>query len=342
MSSDKQHTVFMTGATGLVGSYLARLLVKKGYYVRALARKGADLSLLSEAREKVDLLEGSVGDLDVIEAGLKGAGVVVHAAGKVTFDPRKNKELTAVNQIATRTMVNAALDAGTEHFLHVSSIAAIGRSLDMGVITENTPWQDNPMNSIYARSKFAAEREVWRAHAEGLQMSLVNPGLVMGAGYWERSSLKLLMRVYKGLPFLPSGSAAFVDVRDLAHVMLGIIEHGPTNERLITAPYNLRWSDVIPRIAELMGRRAPTRDLPAVLEKVAPYLLSLQARVTGTEQDVTRESLRISKVDFQFRSINEHLLHGFQYLPFEESLRDAVEAFMATYPKGGKFAVLDF
>ena len=341
MIKDQQHTVFMTGATGLVGSYLARLLVKNGYHVRALVRKDADRSLLAEAREKVEYFIGGVGDLDIIEEGMKGADIVVHAAGKVTFDPRKKKELTQVNQQATRTMVNAALDAGTGHFLHVSSIAAIGRSLDLGVITENTPWQENPMNSIYARSKFAAEREVWRAHAEGLQMSIINPALVMGAGFWQRSSLKLLMRVYKGLPFLPLGSAAFVDVRDLAKVMALIIKNGPTNERLITAPYNMKWSEVIPRLAEMMGKRAPTRELPVILEKVAPYLLRLQASITGMEQDITKESLRISKVDFEFNTVNGHLIPGFQYRSFDETLRDTIEAFMSSYPKGKKFEVLD-
>jgi dihydroflavonol-4-reductase len=335
-------TIFLTGATGLVGSYAARWLVSRGHEVRALVRPESRLDLLAEARDKVAYVQGDLSDWEALERGMRGADAVVHAAGMVSMDMRKKRQLRQINAEATALMTHVALDVGVPHFAFISSIAAIGRSTDEQHIDEETAWQDSPYNSVYARSKFAGEREVWRAGEEGLPFSIINPAVVLGAGFWKESSASFFRQVYKGLPFMPGGSTAFVDVRDLAQLIGAVVEGGPTGERLIAAAENASWREVIAVTARCMDRPSPGRAMPDWLGTVAPTLARIQRLFSGGEPLVTSESLRLAQAKYTYHTGRAKERYGFAYRSLEETIRESVGVFLKTFPQGKNWGVLGF
>lgn len=336
----KDTTVFLTGANGFVGSYIARMLVSRGLSVTGLILPGTDTVLLGEAASNVRFLEGSLDDWDILETGMQGADVVIHAAGSVSMDPSRRKMLQQVNQLGTRQMVNAALEVGVPHFIHISSITAIGISMDPQEIDEDTPWQDSPLNLLYARSKFAAEREVWRASEEGLPMSIINPGLVVGAGKWKETSCKIILDAYRGIPFLPPGSNAFIDVRDLARIVLKAIELGPSGDRLIAAPVNASWAEYYRTAGHYFGKKPPQKFTPHWFEPVAHYLEKISALLAGRDRGLDRNVLRVARGHFSYHSRRPERLEGITFHTLDETLRDTAAAFMDSYPKGVDFAIL--
>ena len=340
MVTTSKSPIFITGCNGLVGSYITRLIVRSGYPVIGLVVPGSGLELLGDAAGSIEVVEGTLEDWEVLRDGMERARVVIHAAGSVTMDPSRNMLLQRVNQEGTRRMVDIALDTDIDHFIQISSITAIGISTDPQEINEDTPWQESPLNLLYARSKFAAEREVWRAAEEGLPMSIINPGLVIGAGRWSETSSKLILDAYKGNPYLPKGSNAFVDVRDVAAVVLRAIELGPSNDRVIAAPINATWAEYMSKMAVALGKKPPTQTTPQWFEPVASLLEKLQALVQRRERAFGMQTLRMVRGNFHYHSARPDRLAGIRFHSLDESIRDNARAFLDSYPKGKGYAIL--
>ncbi|MBY0424921.1 MAG: SDR family NAD(P)-dependent oxidoreductase, partial [Cytophagales bacterium] len=174
--------VFITGATGLVGSFLAKKFLDNGYQVRALKRKESNISLVEAFYDKIEWIIGDLLDAESLETGIKGADIVIHAAAIVSFNPRDKEKMFQNNINGTANMVNLAIKLKTPRFCHVSSIASLGRNEEIATIDENTKWKDSELNSNYAISKYLGELEVWRGIEEGLNAVIVNPSTVLGPG----------------------------------------------------------------------------------------------------------------------------------------------------------------
>ena len=180
--------IFVTGASGLLGSHLIQSLVAKGKMVRALYRnqipsfKGA---------EKVQWVEGDLLDIISLEAAIEGAQQVYHAAAIVSFSPSKAAIMIKANQEGTANLVNICIDQKVEKLVFVSSVAALGRIREDAPIDETMHWTPETSNSIYGKSKYLAEMEVWRGMAEGLNIAIVNPVIIFGAGDWNKGSSEI-------------------------------------------------------------------------------------------------------------------------------------------------------
>ena len=173
--------IFVTGATGLVGSYLVRHLLAQGKNnIRALRRSESNTKLVADFYDLVTWVEGDILDLPSLEDAMDGVQQVYHCAAMVSFEPRNVARMMKVNVEGTANVVNTAMFRGVEKLVHVSSIAAIGRNLRQPDVTENSKWQRSPINSNYAISKYLAEQEVWRGSVEGLAVGIVNPSVEIG------------------------------------------------------------------------------------------------------------------------------------------------------------------
>ena len=166
--------IFVTGGTGLVGSHLLYDLLRSGQHVRALKRKDSKLQNVekvfsyytSSSRQLFNQIEWVDADLLDVYSLLKvldGVDHIYHCAAMVSFEPKHQQEMMYSNVEGTTNLVNAALTKNVKKFCHVSSIATIGREEHNPVITESMYWKTSPDHSNYALSKYAAEREVWRA-----------------------------------------------------------------------------------------------------------------------------------------------------------------------------------
>jgi nucleoside-diphosphate-sugar epimerase len=228
-------------------------------------------------------------------------------------------------------MVNFALDSDVNQFIHVSSTAAIGSDSQFtdGLKRESNRWNPNDEVSGYSLSKFSAEKEVWRAEEEGLPISIVNPSVMFGPGSWEESSLTIFRTLRKGLKYYTKGSNAFVDVRDVATLILKLIETGKTGERYLVTGSNLKFKELFDRICGQMQVKAPYKLAGPFLTRLAWRLSGILGRIRGKRPTITKESARSSQNDSQFS--NEKLLRDFpefKFTPIEETIAITIKGRM--------------
>jgi len=203
--------ILVTGGTGLVGSHLLLKLIKQGNVVRALMHNEKSIEKVkktfswyesnpADLLDKIEWVSGNILDIYTLENALPGVEQIFHCAAKVSFDKSDRSSLLTVNQKGTANLVNAALEARVKKICHVSSVSALGKTQQGETITENHFWKTSRQNSIYAISKYAAEREIWRGHEEGLKAVVINPSIIIGPGDWKSGSTRLFSTIWKGSP----------------------------------------------------------------------------------------------------------------------------------------------
>jgi nucleoside-diphosphate-sugar epimerase len=327
----KDKRIFVTGATGFVGSYLVRYLVKCGYTnIIALKRSTSPMDLVTKVADKVTWAEGDVLDAPFLEDLLRGGiDEIYHCAAVISFSPRDRETMYRINVEGTANIVNLALDFKVRKLVHVSSIAAIGRVERDPYVSENTKWQRSPINSHYAISKFQAEQEVWRGIAEGLTAAIVNPSVIVGSQFWHQGTGKLFEQVWKGLRFYTEGVTGYVDVRDVVRFMVKLMESDIDNQRFILNSENLKYKIFFEEIAKILHKKPATIKVTPLLRELAWRAEWLKSKITGQQPLITKETARISGTTFYFN--NEKSLKAFPdftYTPILNTIKETGEQFL--------------
>jgi dihydroflavonol-4-reductase len=315
-------TVFITGATGFLGSHLACLMLKQGYRVVAMRRNPKSEGLFAQIHQFHQLpqayqpqwVAGNVLDIDDLCDAMVGVDVVFHCAAKVSFERKDKDALMFNNVIGTRNVVNACLKNNIGQLVYASSVAAIGRTENEAPITEKTDWVDSKYNSQYAVSKNLAEQEVWRGKEEGLQVAIVNPGIILGYGDGKSGSNQLYHMILKGLPFCPVGGNGFVGVEDVAKLMLHLFENNLWNERYLCIAENLKYQHVFNQLADAMGVKQPKYTIDGVLYHVL-VLFSTALEKFGNKPPIPSDSIKSSHQNSVYHSIHKEALKDFQFTP---------------------------
>src|SRR5690606_14468045 len=154
--------IAVTGANGLLGSFIVRKLLEKKEPFVALKRAGSDTTLLDDVSSSIEWRNADVTDTVALEESLQGITTVIHTAATVSFNPRKASFVMECNVQGTRNVVNLCLAAGIKRLVHISSVAALGRQKNQWLVDETNQWVDSPLNSVYGHSKYLAELEVFR------------------------------------------------------------------------------------------------------------------------------------------------------------------------------------
>ena len=287
----------VTGANGLLGAHVVLELALQGKDVVAGHREGADLSEAQAFFTRFDGQNGAlfnkvewtvldVLDISALEEGIKHIKTVFHCAGYVSFEQRDFEKMLRVNEQGTANVVNACIKSGAI-LCHVSSVAVFHNLDYTAAIDETVFWKKSGRESGYAISKYAAEREVWRGIEEGLQAVIVNPAVILAAGFWKRSSSKVLDAVYKGNPFYTAGTTAYVAASDVAKIMLLLVEKKIFSQRFILLENCYSYRQVLSLMARALGKPAPRIPVPkqalmliARIEKLIAWLRGKPARVT--------------------------------------------------------------
>ncbi|GAB3884051.1 NAD-dependent epimerase/dehydratase family protein [Spirosoma agri] len=337
MASSLRNPVFITGATGFIGSHIARRYLAEGQPVSALKRPDSGYGMAADVADQITWYAGDILDIPSLEAAIHPQTDVIHAAAIVSFVPKDRDQMERINVEGTANVVNVCLNAGVRKLGFVSSVAAIGRPVSKGGKTsdlihvdETQKWEESPNNSTYAKTKYRAELEVWRGVAEGLNAVMVNPSIVLGAGDWNRSSLQLIKYVHDERPFYPAGLVNYVDVLDVTDALVSLMQAEVTARRFILNGGTIPYRSLLEQIAAELGKRPPTKRVSPTLTRLLWPLEAIRARVLGKQPLITRETARSSSSMYAYDGLQIKQVLGFQYRPLSKTLKRVADAFQQT------------
>lgn len=326
--------ILVTGGTGFLGSYLIRALVAAGKPVRALYRQQPS-PRLEDISDKIEWIQGDILDVCSLEDAMAGVTQVYHCAAVVSFQADARERLMKINVEGTANVVNMALDAGVRKLLYVSSVAAIGRAKEGAEINEDCEWEDNKNNSRYAISKFQGEMEVRRGIAEGLDAVIVNPSIILGAGFWDDGSGTLLKNAWKEFPYYTTGVNGFVDVEDVVKAMIQLMDSDIQAERFILSADNWDYRQLFTTMAHSLGKKPPHIAAKPWMAEVVWRVEKVKGMLTGKRSVVTKETARTAQLKVYYS--NRKLLDAlpeFRFRPLEDTIQHIAAAFLQERTSG--------
>lgn len=293
--------ILVTGGTGLVGSHLLYDLVKAKKKVRAIYRRPHKLetvkhvfSYYSETWESpyntIEWVEADLTDIPKLQTAFNGVTHVYHCAAFISFEPDKYRTLRKINIGGTANIVNLCISHAVKKLCYVSSIATIGHHANPNtLITETTTWNPEEDNSVYSITKYGAELEVWRGTQEGLDAVIVNPGIIIGPGFWRGGgSGSLFYQIYKGRNYYTKGSSGYVDVKDVVAIMQQLIDSSIKNENYILISENLSFKDFNNKVSKALHiNKAP--------KEIKPWQLQLAWRIDWLYHKLFGKRRKLSK-----------------------------------------------
>ncbi|MBW0177056.1 NAD-dependent epimerase/dehydratase family protein [Sediminibacterium sp.] len=310
--------ILVTGATGLVGTHLLRRLVQSGQKVRATYRSSIPSSDISN---QVEWVRADILDILSIEEAMQQIQEVYHCAAVVSFNPDQKKQLQHVNVEGTANVVNAALDAGVQKMVFMSSVAALGRIREDVAIDESMNWTPETSNSEYGKSKYLAEMEVWRGIGEGLNAVIVNPVIILGAGDWSSGSTAIFKSAYDEFPWYTEGVSGFVDVEDVVTVMIELMKSNISDQRFIVSGANIPYRTIFNMIARGFGKKLPSRKVSPLMAAIVWRIEAIKSWFTGKSPLLTKETARTAQAKVNFNNTKLlKLLPAFSYTSAETSI----------------------
>lgn len=323
--------ILITGATGYIGAQLVlNLLERFGGEVqcRVMVREHSVYDFLRDL--PVEIVRADLHDPIAINEASKAAEVVFHCAGLIAYTKNYRTRLYETNVLGTRNVVNACLANSVRRLVITSSIAAIGvpgKEIADGTSTEQMAFQEWQRRNVYMESKHLAELEGQRGIAEGLDVVMVNPGVVIGRGTGSRvpgsSSNDVLRLIAQGkLPFCPRGGTGFADVSDVAEAHIAAWQKGRSGERYIIVGENLAFRDLFDRIAREPGSISkPVIPLSKGVGLIAGAGGELWSVLTGRPSFISLESVHLASLRLSYSNSKSLLELGMTYRPFEETLK---------------------
>ena len=332
--------ILVTGGTGLVGAHLLYDLCKSGEQVRVIKRTDSNIENVKKVFsyytntpdnlfKNIEWVDADLLDFYTLLDAMQGIKSVFHCAAMVSFEPKNASKMMQINIEGTANIVNAAIEQGVKKFCHVSSIATLGKSENEKLITEDAFWKSSPENSTYSISKYAAEREVWRASEEGLDVIIVNPSMILGGGNWQKSSSNLFSKGYKGLLFYSNGATGFIDVRDVSALMIALMNSDKKNQRFILTAENATYKSFFNFVHQGFNKTKPMFKAGNIVSGIAWRVEKLRAAITGSNPLITKETARsANKTTYYSNEKIKKEFPNYQFISLENSVKDTCSFFL--------------
>ena len=322
----KYKMILVTGATGFLGSEVAKQLVQQGNRVRCTKRSTSKMpAFLSPYQKNIEWVEADLLDVFSLENALEGITQVYNCAAWVSLRQADKEQMIYTNVTGTANLVDLCRQNGIR-LVHVSSVAAVGDAKPGELITENHHLDQATETDGYAISKLESEMEVWRGIAEGLEAVIVNPSIIIGPNAGTEGSGALFETVRKGLKFYTSGSGGFVDVEDVAKCMISLMNSSISGERFIISAENQDYKGLTAKIAEGFGINPPSTP-------VKPWIMELAWRFAAFAGALTRSAPSIDKVSAKAASLTKNFDNskvkkatGVEFKPLNTSIIEVCEA----------------
>lgn len=290
--------ILVTGGTGLVGAHLLLHLIENGASVRSNYRnieslkKTKSLFLFYKKEslfEKIDWIKADINDIPTLEMAFQNIEYVYHCAAMISFDPKDEHIIRKTNIEGTSNVVNFCISNQVKKLCYVSSISALGDLKENEkIITEETEWNPEKYHSDYSISKYGAEMEIWRGQQEGINTVIVNPGVIIGPGFYEQGSGKLIKTIQNGIPFYTLGSTGFVAVTDVVKIMSKLMNSEIKNERYILIADNIVYRDLFNTIAKASKIKKPSIYL-------SPFAIGILWRMDWLFSTIFRKKRTLDK-----------------------------------------------
>ena len=309
--------IAITGSTGLLGHHLIERFQAENVEMIALHRQGKE-NLLPESlpKRQADIL-----DQVSLREAFEGVDTIIHSAAFVSFNPRWRRKLFDVNVIGTKNVVDTCLQLGVKNLIHISSVAALGRSPRHvgGIITEENKWNADSTTD-YAETKYLAELEVYRGAEEGLNVSMVNPSVILSASQSDRSSARLFDYVWNEKKYYTTGSLNYVDARDVAEAVVQLYKKPQHGQKFILSAGTLPFQEFFVKVAQRFNKKPPSIKVSSSLSYWAGLAEEFRAFLINNEPLVTRQSAKMAIQSCQYSSQKSQDTLGIRFQTLEQTL----------------------
>lgn len=334
--------ILVTGGTGLVGAHLLYFLVKAGHNVRAIHRKNSDLAKAKrvfgyfdnqpdELFRRVEWVEANLIDLPALTVAFKDVSIVYHAAAYVSFNPAHYHKLKKSNVEGTANIVNLCLQHQVQKLCYISSVAVLSKGVNAAVITEENYWNAEESSSVYGITKYGAETEVWRGTQEGLDAVILNPGIILGSGFWQSGTGAFFTKINRSLPFYTTGVNAFVDVIDVVNIAIKLTTSPITNERFILVSENQSFGHVFKHIAKALQQKPPTIQL-LYWQLLVIYRLDWLLSLLGKKPALFKSTVKASVQKRTYTNEKVRTMLGYEFTPLNETIQRVAKDFLKEQP----------
>jgi len=331
--------ILVTGGTGLVGSHLLYHLSLTDDKIRAIHRKNSNIQAVKRVFsyytddyenqfKKIEWIEADVTDTPSLEKAFLDITHVYHCAAIVSFDKRDYKKMRHINIGGTANMINFAIANSITKFCFVSSIATIEKNLTNTLINETNEWNTETNNYGYAITKYGAEMEVWRATQEGLDVVIVNPGVILGAGFWQSGPGELFTKFYNEFKFYTEGITGFVGVKDTVKAMIALMQSDVKNERFILVSKNESFKNLFYKIADNFKKKRPSIEVGKILSTIAWQVERIKSFITNKSPMITKHSASASLSKYHYSSQKIKDTIPFEFETLDKTVKDVCLDFM--------------
>ncbi len=331
--------ILVTGGTGLVGSHLLYHLVKENNSVKAIYREKSDLQKVKRVFsyysddfdilfQKIDWVISSLNDIPSLQNAFLNIKKVYHCAAMVSFNPKDYHKMRKINIKGTTNIVNLCISNQIDKLCYVSTIATIEKSLNKKPILEKNTWNASTDKSGYAITKQGAEMEVWRASQEGVDVIIVNPGVILGAGFWNKGTGKLFDNIYNGFKYYTTGITGFVGVIDVVKIMMDLMKSDLVNERYILVSENVSFKDVFFSIADAFKVKRPSKKVTKPLSEMAWRFDLLKSTFLNKAPMLTKYSARASHKKKTFSSKKIQTAINYVFEPLSKTIRTTCDCYL--------------
>lgn len=276
--------------------------------------------------DKISWSKADIVDIESLRILFENVEYVYHCAALISFDPANYKSLVKNNSEGTANVVNLCLEHAVKKLCYVSSIAAIGPSVKGAIITEDNEWNDQNV-SVYGLTKHDAELEVWRGSQEGLSIVIVNPGVVLGPGFWKSGSGTFFTYASKGKKNYLPGGTGFVSVTDVTNAMLQLMESAIVHERFILVSENLSYGAVLGKIATSLGVEPPQKPIPFWMLEFFWRIDWLRSNLLGKRRRLSKNMAKGLRIQEQYSSEKLKNALGFQFEDLDEVIEFCCKKF---------------
>jgi len=330
--------ILVTGGTGLVGSHLLYQLTLQNEKVIAIHRKSSDLNAVKKVFEyytdnfeelfaAIQWFEADITDVPSLKLAFNDVTTVYHSAALISFKKADYNKMRSINIVGTANIVNLSIANNIDKLCFVSSVAAIGKDQIGNELTEENDWNIEENNYGYAISKYGAEIEIWRASQEGIDVVIVNPGVILGSGFWQNGPGKLFVKAYNEFNFYTEGVTGFVGVTDVVAIMIQLMNSTIKNERYILISENASFKKVLFSIADGFGKKRPSILVTKFMTGIAWRFEWVLYKLFNKDPLFTKQSAASAHNKYYFSNKKINNAIDFEFEPLKDTIQTVCKNF---------------